>query len=50
MDPDPDKHAVSPDLGLNCMQRLSAEDKKFHQQRKKIKPVTTKNKVFRETE
>ena len=26
-DPDPDRHSVGPDLGPNCLQRLSADDK-----------------------
>ena len=24
---DPDQHAIRPDLGTNCLQRLSADDK-----------------------
>ena len=27
LDPDQDRHNVGPDLGLNCLQRLSANDK-----------------------
>ena len=27
LDPDQDGHPVSPDLGRNCLQRLSVEDK-----------------------
>ena len=27
LDPDQDRHFVGPDLGPNCFQRLSAEDK-----------------------
>ena len=27
LDPDPDQHSVRPDLGANCLHRLSADDK-----------------------
>ena len=27
LDPDQDRHSVGPDLDLNCLQRLSADDK-----------------------
>ena len=27
LDPDQDQHSVGPDLGLNCLQRLSADNK-----------------------
>ena len=27
LDPDKDRHSVGPDLGPNCLQRLSADDK-----------------------
>ena len=27
LDPDQDRHFVSPDLGPNCLQKLSADDK-----------------------
>ena len=27
LDPDQNRHSVGPDLGLNCLQRLSADDK-----------------------
>ena len=27
LDPDQDRHSVSPDLGPNCLQRFSADDK-----------------------
>ena len=27
LDPNQDKHSVNPGLGLNCLQRLSADDK-----------------------
>ena len=27
LDPDQDRHFVGPDLGPNCLQRLSADDK-----------------------
>ena len=27
LDPDQDRHSVCPDLGPNCLQRLSADDK-----------------------
>ena len=30
LDPDQDRHFVGPDLGSNCLQRLSAEDKSKH--------------------
>ena len=29
LDPDQDRHSVDADLGPNCLQRLSAEDKKI---------------------
>ena len=34
LDPDQDQHIVSPDLGPNCLQRLSTDDKSFHLQGK----------------
>ena len=30
LDPDQDLHSVGPDLGSNCLQRLSADDKSHH--------------------
>ena len=27
LDPDPDQHSVRPDMGANCLHRLSADDK-----------------------
>ena len=30
LDPDQDRHSVGPDLGLNCLKRLSADDKSSH--------------------
>ena len=30
LDPDRDRHSFIPDLGLNCSQRLSADDKSLH--------------------
>ena len=27
LDPDQERHSVAPDLGPNCLQRLSADDK-----------------------
>ena len=27
LDPDQNRHSIRPDLGLNCLQRLSADDK-----------------------
>ena len=32
LDPDQDRHSVSPDLGPNCLQRLSTDDKSGHWQ------------------
>ena len=32
LDPDQDLHFVGPDLGPNCLQRLSADDKSLHLQ------------------
>ena len=29
LDPDQNRHSVGPDLGPNCLQRLSADDKSF---------------------
>ena len=34
LDPDQDRHFVGPDLGPNCLQRLSADDKCCHKQGK----------------
>ena len=34
LDPDKDRRAVGPDLGPNCLQRLSADDKNCRLQRK----------------
>ena len=37
LDPDQDRHFVGPDLGLNCLQRLSAANKsKGYQQTTKV--------------
>ena len=33
-DPDEDLHSVIPDLGPNCLQRLSADGKSYSQQGK----------------
>ena len=30
LDQDQDRHSMGPDLGLNCLQRLSADDKSHH--------------------
>ena len=30
LDPDQDRHSVGPDLGPNCLQRLSAGDNSHH--------------------
>ena len=37
LDPDQDQHSVSPDLGPNCLQRLSADDKGHSLARKEYK-------------
>ena len=37
LDPDQDQHSVGPDLGPNCLQMLSADDKSRRQQRKNNK-------------
>ena len=34
LDPDQDRHSVGPDLGPNCLQRISADDKSRHWQGK----------------
>ena len=34
LDPDQDRHFVGPDLGPYCLQRLSADDRSRHLQRK----------------
>ena len=34
MDPDQDQHSVHPELGPNCLQRLSADIKNHHKQGK----------------
>ena len=34
LDPDQDQHAIRPDLGPNCLQRLSADDIKSSPARK----------------
>ena len=31
-DPDQDRHSVGPDLGPNCLQRLSADDKSRYEE------------------
>ena len=36
LDPDQDRHSVSPDLGPNCLQRLSAEDKSGHYSKERV--------------
>ena len=37
LDPDQDGHSVGPDLDPNCLQRLSADDKKLPLARKELK-------------
>ena len=37
LDPDQARHFVGPDLGPNCLQRLSAEDKSRHNRGKELK-------------
>ena len=34
LDPDKDYHSVSPDLGPNCLQRLSADNKSCNYEEK----------------
>ena len=38
--PDQDRHSVGPDLGPNCLQRLSADDKSSCSQSKCLKKLT----------
>ena len=38
LDPDQDRHSVGPDLGPNCLQRLSADNKSLLA-RKKINEI-----------
>ena len=40
LDPDKDRHSVSPDLGPNCLQRLSAESKS--QSKQKMRQETSR--------
>ena len=37
LDPDHDRHSVGPDLGPNCLQRLSADDKKVAASKEEVK-------------
>ena len=37
LDPDQDQHSVGPDLGPNCLQKLSADDTKVTTTRERIK-------------
>ena len=37
LDPDQARRSVGPDLGPNCLQRLSADDESHRQQRKGLK-------------
>ena len=39
LDPDQDRHFVSPDLGPNCLQRLSVDDKSHHKHGKRFKDL-----------
>ena len=39
LDPDQDQHSVGPDLSPNCLQRLSADDKKLPLARKELNNV-----------
>ena len=41
-DPDQDQHSVGPDLGPNCLQKLSAEDK-FADSRVNVTLLTKNN-------
>ena len=36
LDPDQERHSVGPDLGPNCLQRLSADDKSHSKQEKRL--------------
>ena len=36
LDPDQDRHSVGPDLGPNCLQRLTADEKKLPLARKRL--------------
>ena len=40
LDPDKARHTVGPDLGPNCLKRLSADDKIHRQQAKKLSHIT----------
>ena len=47
LDPDQDQHFVGPDLGPNCLQRLSADDKSRRQQGKSLAiKIMNKNRPF----
>ena len=37
LDPDHDQHFVGPDLGLNCLPRLSADVKSLHLSKERVK-------------
>ena len=43
LDPDQDRHFVGPDLGSNCLQRFSADDKSYCQERVSILIMHIKN-------
>ena len=40
LDPDQDRHSVGPDLGPNCLQRLSADDESCRKQGKSSHLIT----------
>ena len=41
LDPDQDRHIVGPDLGPNCLQRLSADNKSCFEHGKNKAPILT---------
>ena len=40
LDPDQDRHFVGPDLGPNCLQKCSADEKSHCQLEKRVKGTT----------
>ena len=48
LDPDQDRHSVGPDLGTNCLHRLSAGGKSPYQQSNELKKNVKHFKYFAE--
>ena len=39
LDPDQDRHPICPDLDQNCLQRLSAQDKRVAASKQRVKKL-----------